>query len=165
MRFLINCPTIILFVAVCTSSLDAQDNWTRFRGTDATGVAEDDPRYPTEWDQKKNVQWSVEIPGYGWGSPIVWRDKVFVSSVHSDDEYEKPKGGLYLGGGRGEPPDTVHHWMVYCLDIHTGKEIWKREAHQGKPVVGRHPKSSYAAMLTVWEKSCRPSPVSRPPLT
>lgn len=126
-----------------------QDNSTRFRGDDATGVAEDDPRYPIEWDAEKNIKWVADIPGYGWGSPVVWRDKVFVSSVHSDDDYEKPKGGLYLGGGRGEPPNTVHHWMVYCLDFKTGDVIWKQEAHAGKPVVGRHPKSSYAAETPV----------------
>lgn len=133
---------ILLLSAMVTQ---AQDNWTRFRGADATGVAQDDPRYPEEWDKEKNIQWVADIPGWGWGSPIVWRDKVFVSAVHSDDDYEKPKGGLYLGGGRGEPPNTVHHWMVYCLDIKSGKVIWKQEAHAGKPVVGRHPKSTYAA--------------------
>lgn len=137
--------TLLLFAS---SSL-SQDTFTRFRGNDATGVAEDDPRYPTTWDTEKNVQWATKIPGWGWGSPIVWRDKVFISAVHSENEYEKPKGGLYLGGGRGEPPNTVHYWMVYCLDIESGDLLWKREAHSGKPVVGRHPKSTYAAETPV----------------
>ncbi len=83
--------------------------------------------------------------GAGWGSPIVWGDRVFVSAVHSDDEYEKPKGGLYNGGGRGEPPDTVHHWMVYCLSLETGELLWEHEALAGKPRVPRHPKNTYAA--------------------
>jgi outer membrane protein assembly factor BamB len=91
------------------------------------------------------VQWKAAIPGWGWGSPIVWGDRVFVSAVHSDDDYEKPKAGLYLGGGRGEPPDTVHHWMVYCLNLNDGKVLWKHEANSGKPKIPRHPKSSYAA--------------------
>ena len=127
------------------NDLFSQENWTRFRGPDGTGIGDDDPRLPLEWDQQKNVQWKVEIPGWGWGSPIVWGDKFFVSAVHSDDEYEKPKGGLYLGGGRGEPPNTVHHWMVYCLSIDTGDVLWKHEAHTGKPLIPRHPKSTYAA--------------------
>ncbi len=144
------CFALQLIVVVCfglsfVAKTNAQDNWTRFRGEDATGVADDDPRYPTEWDTEKNVQWAAELPGFGWGSPIVLRDKVFVSAVHSDDDYEAPKGGLYNGRGRAEPPNTVHHWMLYCLDLETGKELWKQEAHTGKPVVGRHPKSSYAA--------------------
>lgn len=140
---------IVVATLAIPSQLTAQDSFTRFRGDDATGVAEDDARYPTVWTTEENVQWAAKIPGWGWGSPIIWRDKVFVSAVHSDDEYEIPKGGLYLGGGRGEPPNTVHHWMVYCLDLKTGDTLWKREAHVGKPVVGRHPKSTYAAETPV----------------
>lgn len=130
----------------CAEAIAAgQDDWPRFRGADASGVVADDERLPDEWDQQKNVQWKVEIPGRGWGSPIVWGDRVFVSAVHSDDEYEEPKAGLYLGLGRGEPPDTAHHWMVYCLDLHSGKLLWRHEAHTGKPLVPRHPKNTYAA--------------------
>lgn len=128
-----------------TTFVFGQENWPRFRGADATGVVADDPRLSDTWDQEKNVQWKVTIPGWGWGSPIVWGDRVFVSAVHSQDDYEKPKAGLYLGGGRGEPPDTLHHWMVYCLSLKTGEVIWKHEAHTGKPKIPRHPKSSYAA--------------------
>ncbi len=131
-------------LAFATTAL-GQDNWPRFRGADATGVVADDPRLPNAWDQETNVQWKVTIPGRGWGSPIVWGDRVFVSAVHSDDEYEAPKSGLYLGGGRGEPPDSVHHWMVYCLSLETGETLWKHEAHTGKPQIPRHPKNTYAA--------------------
>ncbi|MCP4815983.1 MAG: hypothetical protein GY888_25990, partial [Planctomycetaceae bacterium] len=66
----------------------AQENWTRFRGPDATGVVADDARLPDTWSKEKNVLWKAPIPGWGWGSPIVWGDKVFVSAVHSDNDYE-----------------------------------------------------------------------------
>ena len=127
----------------------AQENWPRFRGVDGNSVVADDARLPLAWNKTTNVKWKAEIPGLGWGSPIVWGDRVFVSSVHSDADYEKPKAGLYLGRGRPVPPDTIHHWMVYCLSLKTGKLIWKHEAHTGKPKVGRHPKSSYAAETPV----------------
>ncbi len=138
---LLVCSWVLLPTAVA----QGQENWTRFRGADATGVVADDPRLPDTWDQKTNVRWKATIPGWGWGSPIVWGDRVFVSAVHADNEYEKPKGGLYLGGGRGEPPDSVHHWMVYCLSLATGDVLWKHEAHVGKPQIPRHPKNTYAA--------------------
>ncbi|MFB3105414.1 MAG: PQQ-binding-like beta-propeller repeat protein, partial [Pseudomonadales bacterium] len=128
-----------------TPSAWPQENWPRFRGADATGVVPDDPRLPDTWDTEKNVQWKTTIPGWGWGSPIVWGDRVFVSSVHSDDEYERPKEGLYLGQGVRTAPDSVHHWMVYCLSLQTGDVLWKHEAHVGKPTMPRHPKSTYAS--------------------
>jgi outer membrane protein assembly factor BamB len=133
------------FALLLTTVVDGQDNWPRFRGPNANGVAADDSRLPDTWDAQTNVRWKHEIRGWGWGSPIVWNDRVFVSAVYSDDDYEKPKGGLYLGGGRGEPPDTVHHWMVYCLSLATGDLLWQHEARAGKPQIPRHPKSTYAA--------------------
>jgi outer membrane protein assembly factor BamB len=128
-----------------SGSVFGQENWTRFRGADATGVAADDPRLPDTWDQQTNVLWKTTIPGRGWGSPIVWGDRVFVTAVDSDEEYDAPKAGLYLGGGRGEPPESVHHWMVYCLSLESGEMLWKHEAHTGLPQVPRHPKNTYAA--------------------
>ncbi len=134
-----------LMAVLSAAGAVAQENWTRFRGSDATGVVPDDPRLPEVWDQETGVLWQTDIPGRGWGSPIVWGDRVFVSAVHSDADYEAPKAGLYLGQGRGEPPDSVHHWMVYCLSLDSGELLWKHEAHTGKPDVPRHPKNTYAA--------------------
>ena len=93
-------PACLLLIAclwiLCFENMvSGQDNWPRFRGPQANGVVPDDPRLPEIWDQETNVRWKTRIPGWGWGSPIVWGDRVFVSAVHSDDEYEKPKGGLY----------------------------------------------------------------------
>ena len=128
-----------------TAHAAAEDNWPRFRGPQADGVVADDPRLSDTWDQDTNVLWKATIPGWGWGSPIVWQDRVFVSAVYAEDDYEKPKAGLYLGLGRGDPPDTVHHWMVYCLSLDSGELLWKHEAHTGKPQIPRHPKNTYAS--------------------
>ena len=50
----------------------------------------------------------------------------------------------YKGLGNRKAPDSVHHWMVYCLDLQTGKQLWEKELHSMKPPVPRHPKSTYA---------------------
>ena len=94
-----------LLIPLVTTSVIAQEHWTRFRGENANGVVADDPRLPVNWNAKQNVQWKTNILGWGWGSPVVWGDRVFVTAVHSDLDYEKPKGGLYLGQGRQAPPD------------------------------------------------------------
>ena len=44
-----------------------------------------------------------------------------------------------------DPAKGIHHWLVYCFDLETGKELWKHEAHTGRPQVPRHPKSTYAS--------------------
>jgi len=68
----------------------AEENWPRFRGVDGNSVVADDSRLPEVWDRKTNVAWKAEIPGLGWGSPIVWGDRVYVSSVHSDARSRHP---------------------------------------------------------------------------
>ena len=124
-------------------------DWPRFRGPNADGVAADDPRLPDKWDKKENVKWVADVPGWGVSSPIVVGDKVFVTSVVSDGEPAIPKKGLYQGMGVRTPPKGVHHWLVFCHDLKTGKLMWKQEAHAGEPKVPRHPKSAYAAETPV----------------
>ena len=129
------------------------DNWPRLRGADASGLPNDGKHkgLPIKWSKTENVKWKTQVPGTGWSSPVVWGDKVFITSVINDkaEENEKPKAGLYLGLGRRGVPSGTHHWMVYCMDLKTGKIIWKNEAHTGEPPVGRHPKSCYAAETPV----------------
>jgi outer membrane protein assembly factor BamB/dienelactone hydrolase len=121
------------------------DNWPRFRGPNADGVAADDPRLPDTWSKKDNLKWVADVPGWGLSCPVVVGDKVFLTTVVSDGEKAAPKKGLYMGLGVRKPAQGVHHWLVYCFDLKSGKELWKREAHAGEPKVPRHPKSSYAA--------------------
>lgn len=137
-------PAAILFFTSLTIT-QAQDDWPRFRGLNADGVAADDERLPTTWTQSENVKWTAAVPGWGWANPIVTGEKVFLSTVASDVENEGPQKGLYLGQGVRTPAMGVHHWMVLCYDLNTGEELWTHTAHTGEPTVPRHPKSTYAS--------------------
>jgi len=136
-------------ISVCSViSLSAQDNWPRFRGPEAMGVG-DDPNLPEKWSATENVAWKTTIPGLGWSSPIVWKDRIFVTSVVSAGEIENPKKGLYFGGERQQLPKDEHRWMVYCIDWKTGKVVWEREVYRGLPKMTRHLKNSYASETPV----------------
>jgi outer membrane protein assembly factor BamB len=134
-----------LAILISTTSLVAEDDWPRFRGPDATGVAPDNERLPASWSTTDNVSWVTDVPGWGWSCPIVWGDRVFLTTVVGEDSSQTPSKGLYLGQGVREPAKGEHHWLVYCFDLKTGNEVWKHEAHSGLPKVPRHPKSTYAA--------------------
>jgi outer membrane protein assembly factor BamB len=140
-------PSFFLVLTCCFASAFAADNWPRFRGPNANGSVPDDPRLPVRWSQTENVLWSADIKGLGWSSPVVWGNKVFLTGVYSDEDEknEQPKAGLYLGQGRDEIPEGTHHWLVHCLDLSTGRILWTREPHTGRPEVGRHPKNTYAS--------------------
>lgn len=148
-RRLLTLAWLALTVAISAQAAPPNPDWPRFRGPTATGVAQDDPRLPETWSKTESVRWVTEIPGLGWASPIVSGGKIFLTTVSSESEYEKPGKGLYKGMGRQKPPEGVHHWTVYCLDLESGKILWEREAHQGEPKAARHPKSTYASETPV----------------
>src|SRR5262249_13248742 len=60
---------------------------------------------PQEWGADKNIAWKAKLPGYGWSSPIIWGDKVFVTTAVTDKQ-RKPSSGFGgpggFAGGAGE---------------------------------------------------------------
>ena len=139
----------LLVSAALVCRAEGADAWPCFRGPSGMGVAQDDPRLAERWSKTENVRWVTEVPGWGWSCPIVSGGKVFLTAVVSENEYEKPQKGLYAGTGRTKPPEGLHRWLVYCLDLESGQILWQREAHREQPQVPRHPKSSYASETPV----------------
>src|SRR5215212_2487443 len=75
------------------------ENWPQFRGPTATGLASE-RKLPTEWSNDKNIAWKLEIPGAAWSQPIVWGDKIFLTTAITEKQ-TKPKAGGFGGGGGG----------------------------------------------------------------
>ena len=106
----------------------ASDNWPQFRGPNGTGVIADDPGLPEAWSATENVAWRAPIPGLGWSSPIVWGDRVFVTTVVADEDYEGPRTGLYLpAGGADTPPDRRRARTTGCCSAST----WRAATSSG----------------------------------
>jgi hypothetical protein len=137
----------VFAASVVATGSASSDRWPQFRGPGSLGVAED-PALPDRWSATENVAWKTDIPGTGWSSPVVWGDNIFVTSVVSSVEGEKPKKGLYFGGERPAPTD-IHRWVVYCVDFKTGRIRWEREVQKGPPPSARHLKNSYASETPV----------------
>jgi outer membrane protein assembly factor BamB len=139
--------TVILIMVLATA-VHADANWTQFRGPGARGVGEGDG-LPDRWSATENVAWKTDIPGRGWSSPIVWGNRVFLTTVVNLGESEEPKKGLYFGGDRLDAPDSVHQWKVLCLDLDSGRVLWQRQVHEGKPPSSIHIKNSFASETPV----------------
>src|SRR5688500_12447161 len=104
--FLIGSRVACLFLPLLAGAALAAEpvaNWPQFRGPGAMGVA-DNPGLPDRWSTNENVAWKIEVPGRGWSSPIVWGERVFLTTVTSEGDVEPPKKGLYFGGERREIP-------------------------------------------------------------
>jgi outer membrane protein assembly factor BamB len=123
----------------------ADASWPSFRGRDASGVA-DGQRLPDRWNGTtgEHILWQTTIPGLGHSSPIVWGDRVFVTSAASSRGTDTFKPGIY-GDGDTSADRSMHRFLVSAYDARTGKPMWERVAYEGAPVDTRHIKSTYAS--------------------
>ena len=132
---------IALFALVVAASAQ---NWPSFRGPGASGVS-DGQNLPVRWDAQRrvNVLWKTELHGLAHSSPVVWGDRVFLTTAVSSKPGATFKPGLY-GEGTASDDLSAHQWNVICLERATGKVLWERTAYQGVPKEKRHIKSTYA---------------------
>lgn len=123
----------------------ADDNWPRFRGHGGLGIGSGNP--PTEWDTQtgRNVAWKSPIPGLGHSAPIVWGDRVFLTTaVNSDTDNPSVETGWSGGAGESASDTGEWTWQVACLALETGKLLWAKPAASGKPAIKRHLKATHA---------------------
>ena len=120
-----------------------EGNWPSFRGPGASGLGTGDP--PMEWDLKTgtNVVWKTALPGLGHSSPVIWGERIFVTAAVPEEGEASLKVGLY-GDITPLGDASSQSWKVYALDKGSGKILWQRTAHRGRPEIKRHPKSSHA---------------------
>jgi len=142
--------------------------WPRFRGPAANGLTSED-QLPLKWNADENIAWKFKLPGQGWSSPIVWGNKLFVTTAVTDNppkaanyrrnRNRKAGGGNRANRGKGRrrprgasrrtPPDSVYRFEVYCLDYSTGDVLWNKLAKEGKPSIPTHHSNTYASETPV----------------
>src|SRR4030095_12495924 len=144
-------------VALGLAVVSADDNWPRFRGSDV-GVAADHPSLPDAWGPSQNIVWRIDVPGRSWSSPVVWGDHIFVTTAINTVENEtllpvasyisRSNGGTmtYMDVSK---PSAPHRWVLYDIDLKTGKIRWERVVPAAAPARSRHLKNSYASETPV----------------
>jgi outer membrane protein assembly factor BamB len=109
--------------------------WPKWRGPDDNGMARTDA--PLQWSDKENIKWKATIPGRGHSSPVLWGDKIFVTTaVPIGPAVPRARMGQSPNGDTGPQPE--HKFDVICLDKKTGKVIWQRTAKTAAPHEGFH---------------------------
>ncbi len=140
---------LVLVLAMLAAGSASAADWPQFRGPSASGVSSA-TNPPLHWDATKgtNIVWKAAIPGLAISSPVVWGDRIYVTTAISSDPNQKLRTGLY-GDTDSAPDRSPHVWKVLALDKQTGKLLWEQTAHQGVPKTKRHPKSSQASASPV----------------
>ena len=155
MRFCLRTLLLVPVALTAIASLTAgPDDWPGWRGPTANGVS---PlkNLPFRWSQDQNVAWKTTVPGRGHASPIVWGNRVFLTT---DIEGEVIPGAAPVKHKvEGQPfrhPDSVggthkHTLQVLCFDAPSGKRLWERVAYEGAVYDDTHKFNTYASPTPV----------------
>lgn len=125
-------------------------NWPQWRGPGGLGIS-DEKNLPVEWSVTKNIKWKIPIAGRGHSSPVVWGNKIFLTTAIEGDVVPGAKAARHMNGDKEFlHPDSVgadrkHAFKVIAVNADNGKVLWERIAFEGTPYDNRHRKSSYAA--------------------
>jgi outer membrane protein assembly factor BamB len=126
MTFRISSPclraSVVIFLS-CLAEVGRGENWPGWRGPQRTGISTESG-LPTSWSATENVVWKAALPGAGISNPIVWDDRVFVTS--SD----------------GEQQDELH---IVCLHRDDGRELWHLRLWGTAPTLSHGTKSTMAS--------------------
>lgn len=146
---------LALLLAVASPSIpaqvSAQAHWPQWRGPYFNGMARGDA--PTTWSDTNNIKWKANIPGRGHSTPIIWGNKIFLTTAiptgkpapaspqaTPDSQQQAPVDRRARGRGPGGSagPQPEHKFDVLCLDRKTGKLLWQRTAKVAVPHEGHH---------------------------
>lgn len=122
--------------------------WTRWRGPLGTGVAPG-ANPPVEWSEEENIRWKVAIPGLGASSPIVWRNRIYLTTAVKTEKTgaeERPaqprRGGGFMNRAR---PTKIHQFLVLAFDRRNGAVVWRTEVKEAVPHEAGHQTATQAS--------------------
>jgi outer membrane protein assembly factor BamB len=122
----------------------AADHWGQWRGPLATGEAPHaDP--PLAWNEADgtNIHWKTEIPGRGHSTPIVWGDRIFLTTAIPVGDALPPRPSRAPGNHDNLPVTHRHKFVALAIDRSSGKTLWQKTLREALP----HEQGHYTASL------------------
>jgi outer membrane protein assembly factor BamB len=113
--------SIILTLILNTPTLIQAQNWPCWRGPNGDGTSVE-TNLPTKWDSVKNVVWKTRVPGIGYSSPVIWKDKLFLITALAETQ-EK---------------------VLLCYDCKKGNLLWQKTVLTTR-FENKHDNNSYAS--------------------
>jgi outer membrane protein assembly factor BamB len=150
----------LLIIAVLTGLAIAPatpptEHWAQWRGPHGLGIADGD--FPDAWSPTEHIAWKTEIPGRGHSSPVVWGDRIFLTTSVRGEQYPgrtAPDHPDFRGNPGYLHPDAMdvdyaHTLKVLAIDTATGAIVWDRTVDEGQVHDNRHRFNTYASPTVV----------------
>jgi outer membrane protein assembly factor BamB len=134
----------------------ADANWPQWRGPSGLGISAATD-YPEEWSPTKNIAWKTPVPGRGLSAPVVWGERLFITTAIKGEQVPGRKAPEHLDFQRkpgylhpdSEAVDYKHVLKVLAFDTRTGKQLWEQTAYDGLMYDNRHKRNTYASPTVV----------------
>jgi len=123
----------------------ARADWPQWRGPSADGVSLDRD-VPVEWSSDKNIAWKVPLSGLGTSTPIIWGDRIFLTSQIGEGPFQM--GAMDFSGGtvvRRMTPGSKVRFVVNAFSRTTGKALWNYEFDAEGALTSVHSKHNLAS--------------------
>lgn len=102
--------SVTILMGLCLFAAEPMARWPGFLGTGATEIAPQS--IPVQWSPTGNIAWSRPLVGYGQSSPVIWGDRVYVTTVD------------------GPEKETLH---VICVSLLNGEVLWDHTVPSSYP--------------------------------
>ncbi len=115
----------MVFAATATA-----ENWNGWRGPRGDGTSLE-KNLPTQWSATENIAWKAEIPGVGHSSPVVWENRIFLTTCLPESEQR----------------------VLLCLDRKSGQILWQQTVITC-PLEVKHNLNSHASGTPTTDGEC-----------
>ena len=135
----------ICVAVVITASLLHAQVWPQWRGPTADGVAET-ARPPVTWSSTEHVRWTRDLAGAGTSSPVVWDDRVFVTSQVGSGEIDE-RGAQFpetREAARLARDDATITLIVHAIALSDGRSLWDLRLDAEDPLPAVHRNHNFA---------------------
>ena len=116
---------IAVFILLASPAAAADGDWPTWRGPNHDGMARGDA--PLHWSDTEHVDWKAIVPGRGHSSPVVWGDRIFLTTAVPTS-----------AGASGSRAIPEHRFLVLAYDRKTGRQLWERVAKVATPHQPHH---------------------------
>ena len=126
---------------------EAQDSWPQWRGPLSTGVAPN-AQPPVQWSETKHIRWKTALPGKGHSTPIVWGERIILTTAIPFGENVKPRF-IRPGAHDNLALTQNHEFAVLAVSRKSGKILWQQTVHKAIPHEAGHITASLASASPV----------------
>ncbi len=141
---MIGWSSLLVLLSLLEANPAEPSHWPQWRGPMGTGAASG-AEPPINWSETENVRWKVALPGRGHSTPVVWSDRIFVTTAEPFGDKLPPRTSGAPGAHDNLPVTQRHRFVLLCIRRGDGKTLWRRDLHEALPHEGGHNTASLAS--------------------